>query len=234
MNKNRTGPARSKAKVNYLLSGLIWCGECGHRMTGASSSYRTKKSKEHKKSYYYTCNYGNRTKQCSNEKVNKDLVEAYVLAEMEKQIFNETVIPHLAEKIVQYHRRQQSDYTGELHHIDKEPAGTKREIDNLVNALAAGGVAVQPIIEKLKSLEMKKTTLEVQLQEWRFKAEASAITIDSVTVYLQANMRLLQNKNLDTCKRLIQEFVEKVVVSKEKIETMFKITVDLNGGGGGN
>lgn len=101
MNKNRTGPARSKAKVNYLLSGLIWCGECDHRMTGASSSYHTKKSKEYKKNYYYTCNYGNRTKQCSNEKVNKDLVEAYVLGELKRQIFNETVIPHLAEKIVQ-------------------------------------------------------------------------------------------------------------------------------------
>ena len=234
MNRNRTGPARSKAKVNYLLSGLIWCGECGHRMTGASSSYQTKKSKEYRKAHYYTCNYGNRTKQCSNEKVSKDLVEADVLAELERQIFNESVIPHLVEKIVQYHRRQQNEYAVELHHIEKELASTKKEIDNLVNALAAGGVAVPSIIEKLKGLEQKKSTLEVQHQEWQFKAEASVITVESVAVYLQANMRLLQNKNLDTCKRLIQEFVEKVIVTKEKVEVIFKITVDLNGGGGGN
>ncbi|MBM7855881.1 DNA invertase Pin-like site-specific DNA recombinase [Desulfohalotomaculum tongense] len=45
MDANRQGPARSKAKVNYLLSGLIWCGECNHKMTGASSSYLTKKVK---------------------------------------------------------------------------------------------------------------------------------------------------------------------------------------------
>lgn len=47
-------------------------------------------------------------------------------------------------------------------------------------------------------------------------------------------MHLLQNKNPDTCKRLVREFVEKIIVTQEKIEVVFKITVDMNGGGGGN
>lgn len=37
-------------------------------------------------------------------------------------------------------------------------------------------------------------------------------------------MRLLQSKSLDTCKRLIQEFVEKVIVTREKIEVIFNET----------
>lgn len=156
MNENRTGPGRAKAKVDYLLSGLIWCGVCNHRMTGASSSYQTKKSKEYKQRHYYTCNYGNRTKQCSNEKIVKNLVESYVLTELERQIFNGKALPVLAEKIVQYYSRQQFDYTGDLQQMEKELAGVKKEIDNLVNALAAGGVAVQSILEKLKGLETKK------------------------------------------------------------------------------
>jgi hypothetical protein len=36
----------AKAVRIYLLSSLIWCGECGQRMVGASSSYHTRKSKE--------------------------------------------------------------------------------------------------------------------------------------------------------------------------------------------
>ena len=233
MNTNRTGPGRAKAKVDYLLSGLIWCGECNHRMTGASSSYQTKKSKEYKQRHYYTCNYGNRTKQCSNEKIVKDLVESYVLAELERQIFNEEVLPVLAEKIVQYYSRQQIDYAGDLQQMEKELAGVKKEIDNLVNALAAGGVAVQSIVEKLKGLETKKSIVEAHLQEWQLKAEANIISVETAIAYLQVNMRLLQNKNPDTCKRLIREFVEKVIVTQEKIEVVFKITVDMNGGGGG-
>ncbi len=35
--ENRKGPVRSKAKISYLLTGLIWCDECEHRMTGNSS-----------------------------------------------------------------------------------------------------------------------------------------------------------------------------------------------------
>ncbi|MDK2888444.1 MAG: hypothetical protein PWP72_1322 [Thermoanaerobacter sp.] len=46
-------------------------------------------------------------------------------------------------------------------------------------------------------------------------------------------MHLLKNENLDDFKSLAQEFVEKVIVTKEKIEVVFKITVDLSGGGGG-
>jgi len=53
-------------------------------------------------------------------------------------------------------------------------------------------------------------------------------------MYLEEKKRLLKNKNPDTQKRVIQEFVEKVIVSKECIEVLFKITVDLNGGGGGS
>lgn len=232
MIKNRTGPARSKAKVNYLLSGIIWCGECDHRMTGASSSYLTKKSKQHKKTYYYTCNYANRTRQCSIEKIAKENVEAFVLSELEGQIFNDTAIPPLSEKIVQHYYRQHSDYVMERDQIENELAGTKMEIDNLVNALAAGGVVVPAIIEKLKGLEQKKSTLEIQLQEWQFKAGENLITAQSVAAFLRSKMILLQNKNLDACKRLLQEYVEKVIVNAEKIEVLFKITVDLSGGGG--
>ena len=58
------------------------------------------------------------------------------------------------------------------------------------------------------------------------------ISVETVIAYLQENMRLLQNKNPDTCKKLIREFVEKVIVTQEKIEVVFKITVDMSGGGG--
>lgn len=228
---NRIAPARSKAKVNYLLSGLIWCGECDHRMTGDSSSYLTKKYKEFKKNYYYTCNHANRTKECKNEKIHKDMVESYVLAELEKKIFNTETIPILAQKIVEYHRHQQVNYAGEQHYLEKELAAVKKQIDNLVEALAkGGGIAVQSIIEKITNLESKKVSLESQLIECQIKAEANMITVESITNYLLANMRLLKNKNLDTCKRLIQEFVEKVLVRKENIEVIMKITVDLHGG----
>ncbi len=233
MDENRTGPGRFKAKVVYLLSGLIWCGECGHRMNGDSSAYLTKKSRQHRKRYYYACNYGNRTGQCSNEKVSKELLEAFVLAQLEVQIFNEEVIPRLAEKIVHYHRLQQEDYAGELRHLERELADAQRKIDNLVEALAAGGVTVHPVLEKIKALEAKKALLEGQFHELRIKAEANTVTLEAVTKYLKENMRLLKNKNLDACKRLVQEFVEKVIVTREKIEVVFKITVDLNGGGGG-
>lgn len=74
--------------------------------------------------------------------------------------------------------------------------------------------------------------LEIQIHECQIKAEANIITVETVIKYLLDSMRLLKNKNPDTCKRFIPEYIEKIIVTKEKIEVLFKITVDLNGGGG--
>ncbi|MBF7081688.1 zinc ribbon domain-containing protein [Desulfallas sp. Bu1-1] len=231
---NRHGPARSKSKVNYLLSGIIWCGECNHKMTGASSSYLTKKSKEYKQKHYYTCNFGNRTKQCDNEKINKELVESHVLKELEQKIFNDSVVPVIAKKIYRFYHQQQGEYAKETRQIEKELDNINKQVNNLVNALAVGGIAIQPIIEQLKTLENKKAILETQLREWQIKSHKDIINEESIIMYLEEKKHLVKNKNPETQKRVIQEFVEKVIVSKECIDVLFKITVDLSGGGGGS
>jgi len=232
MDKNRLGPARNKAKVNYLLSGLIWCGECGHRMVGASSSYITKKSKEYKQKHYYTCNFRDRTKQCNNKKISKELIEDYILTKLESQLFAESNIPLLAEKIYKHYLGQQNEYAEEINYLKKEMAATEKQVANLVSVLAAGASGVKAVVERLKLLESKKTTLETRLQECHIKANKSVITKEAIAAHLKKNLRLLKNKSLDTCKQVIQEFVEKVVVYRDKVEVIFKITVDLNGGGG--
>ncbi|WP_307403218.1 hypothetical protein [Desulfofundulus luciae] len=46
-------------------------------------------------------------------------------------------------------------------------------------------------------------------------------------------MRLLKSKDPDTCRWLIGEFVERVTVTRENVDVIFKVTVDLYGGGKG-
>lgn len=47
---NKSAPAKATAKVRYLLSGKIFCGECGDRMNGESGY-----SKSGRLYHYYTC-----------------------------------------------------------------------------------------------------------------------------------------------------------------------------------
>lgn len=50
LEKYALAPSRGKAKVEYLLSDKLLCGKCGHKMTGISSTSKSKKIH-----HYYKC-----------------------------------------------------------------------------------------------------------------------------------------------------------------------------------
>ncbi|GAV21563.1 recombinase family protein [Carboxydothermus pertinax] len=234
MDKRKRNRASNKAKTVYLLSGLIYCGECGNAMIGDSSSYLTKKSKEHKKLYYYTCNYNGRTGQCNSQKVRKELVEEFVLKQLRERFFAEKAIPELAEKIYSSFTSQKKEMGKEVKYIEKELKETGRKIANLVNALANGASTVNSIVEQLKLLESKKATLEVQLQEWYLKLQDNIVTKDNIIAFLKSKKEQLDSNDPVALKSLCQEFIDKVTVNNDKTDVEFKITVVIDGGGGGN
>lgn len=61
-------PGRMKAKMNYLLTGKIYCGGCGALYAG--NSYTNTKSSERTVLAYYKCQ-----KKCGNTSIRKDDVE---------------------------------------------------------------------------------------------------------------------------------------------------------------
>lgn len=96
MDNRKHAPGRNKAKVNYLLSGKVYC-QCGATMNGNSSSYRTAEGTM--KQYYYECNKANRIGDCSTGKIRKELVEEHVLSDMEAALFSPQAIPVLAQRL---------------------------------------------------------------------------------------------------------------------------------------
>ncbi len=112
-NKRQKAAGRYRSNVVYLLSGVIWCGECGKRMIGTSSSYKTRLSQEHRKLYYYECNYAKRTKECRNEKINKEKAEEYVLTKLKNDILNDRSIPVLAQELYEYYQNDKQESSGE-------------------------------------------------------------------------------------------------------------------------
>lgn len=231
-NKRNNAGGRYKAQVVYILSGVIWCGECGKRMIGTSSGYKTRISKEYRKRYYYECNYNKRTGECDNKKILKKTIEEYVLAELEAKLLNDRVIPELAKKIYEYYRQERMENAEEGRYLEQEIAGLDRQISNIVQALTEGGSHIRALVNQLKNLESKKAILEGRLQEWRIKQEQEILSEEAIAVYLHHYRYQLKEKDPMVCKRLVEEFVEKVTVKKDTIEVTFKVSVVSPGGGG--
>ena len=82
--RNYEARGRSSASIDYLLSGKLYCGHCGEKMTGISGT-----SKTGKKHYYYKCNSRKNNHSCEKENENKDWLETVVVKTTVEQVLTD-------------------------------------------------------------------------------------------------------------------------------------------------
>jgi site-specific DNA recombinase len=224
MSNNKKGAY--SAKEVYLLSGLIYCAKCGGAMTG------TRRRAGRNKDLYisYECSTRKRTKGCDMKAVNRDYVENIVIEHLEKNIFSPDALNKLVIKISQYAAAQNKEINQDIKLFTNQLTGVQTEINNIVNAIAAG--MFHPAMkEKMDELETKKAILTMKIEEAKLQAQAHAPTEEMIRKYLQKDADI-KNKSLEEQKRIIQTYVKKVVVYENTIDVATIVTLD--GGGGGS
>ena len=226
MEKNKRGPAANKAKEIYLLSGLIFCGKCGGAMVG------NRRYSGRNKSLYitYECSTRKRKKTCDGKDIGKDFVENTVINYLERNVFSLEAIEKLVAKISEYAASQSAEINRDIKLFTDQLAGLQTEINNIVEAIAAG--MFHPSMKaKMNELEARKASLTQKLEEAKLQAETYTPTPEMIRRYLEKDSDI-RNKSLEEQKRIIQTYVSKVIVHENKID-IYAI-VDLNGGGEGS
>lgn len=92
-NKDKGG--RQNAKEQYLLSGKVFCKECGKAMVG------NKRYSGRNKLLYVTYRCPTHRNACSNKEINRDYLESYLTDLLEKDIFNTSALKSISKKIEQ-------------------------------------------------------------------------------------------------------------------------------------
>ena len=226
LNKNRKHSERAgkKSKVVYLLSGIIFCGECGHKMVGG------RKRAGRNKTYYarYECSHRKNKKDCKGKSISKEYVEDKVLNQFQ-DFFTEKEINKLVDKVYNSAIEKINQSGSELKYYEKKLDEIQKEIDNIVNAIAAG-MFHNSMKEKMDKLEDDKNRIQKQLNESRLKINSQLPNKKDIKKHLQdikGVLSLDENKQ----KNIIQRHVRKVIIYEELIKTEFEF-VDANGGGG--
>ncbi len=222
MDKNKRSPGSNKAKEIYLLSGIIFCGKCGSAMVGNSRIGGRNKTKY----ISYECSARKRKRTCDMKSVAAQYIENLVIEELEKKIFTPEAMDKLANKIYEYARKQNSEIQKDIKHFDRELQSTQKEIDNIVDAVAKGLFHIS-FKERMDLLENRKCELVRKLNEAKLQAEINSPTIDMIKKYIMKDAEI-KNKRPEDQKRIIQAYVQKVIVFDDRTE--INMIVDLNGG----
>lgn len=203
---NSSAPARSRKKVDYLLTTKLFCGKCLSPMTGYSGM-----GKGEKYSYYACKKSIGKNKSCSKKKAKKDVIENIVV-ERCLALLTEENIDKIAKEIDKYCKeKQKNNY--ELQSIEKKIKDCEKSIENLFLAIESGSDA-QLLSERIALRKNELTTLKEQLS--KANAKIFIITEDQVKAFFQ-KLKAEYKDDRTSRKQLINIFIERVILYDDRL-----------------
>ncbi len=200
-----------------MLSGLIVCGECGFHYQGNSrkcgsgtiySSYRCGKKQNHKIG-------------CGNKEIEKNKLENFVIEQLQNYLFTDEAINEIANKVNEYNKTVAKTNNQDLILFQKQMKQIDKQIANITKAIARG-VDEDIMIDKINELNQSKKDLQKRIDEAVLE-ELPTVSKSDIKQALSAFSTYIKENNTIEYKRFIDNYIEKIVVYKDKVEIVLKI-----------
>lgn len=206
LSERKQKAGRMKAKVNYLLTGKIVCGQCGSLYAG--NSYRNSKSKDNALLSYYKCQG-----KCGNTSVRKEDIEKLVIEELINNCFSEEGIVEIVKRVQDLYAEQRQSSRNEIEPIQKELRELETSIENWFNALGKG---IKGLEEKIVEAQHRQEALQFELS--KIQAMQSVATLDEslIVKILEEKKNALLSANEDEKKAVLQEYVDRIIIKPSK------------------
>lgn len=216
MNANKNKNARKKAKVMYLLSGLLVCAECGHAMAGDTQRARGREYS------YYICANHKRTHACAPHRVKKEIVEYAVLDTINQCLFSEENVDSICTRL--YESRDDSVSRENVAGLKKKIADIHRRIDNLYRAVESG-VNIDETMKRIGELKHEEERLKIAVLEHEEAPKYAEKTVSEIkTAFTSlANVRRLSEENQ---KAVIGKLIDRIYLYED--DEGFSVRIIIN------
>lgn len=214
---NARAPGHAKAKVEYLLHGKLFCGECGAPMIGECGRGRHGATY-----YYYTCAARKKQHTCKKRNERKDELEASIVDYIGSCVLTDSWIDGAAERVVAEYQKSY-DASG-IKPLEKQIRDADKEIDQLVDALisATAEAARRRINERIEAAEARKQALEADLASLRIASRVQ-IKKEDVAAWLN-QFRRGNSADLEYRKKVIDLFVNAIYLYDDSFKLFLNVT----------
>ena len=205
---------RENAKESYLLSGKVFCRECGKAMVG--NAHHSGRSKL----LHITYRCPSRKYCCSNKEINRDYLESYIIYYIESHILNSNALQKIKKKIEKHAETAQTPQKSQR---DQEMDEIDAAIKNVVEAIESG-LLTPTLVARLKELEQQKK--ELSQRELPEMSYSPAIAIDP-KMMLEEYRELKNSPSSPNYKEFIKSFIERIDVGKYSVTITIKTGLDI-------
>lgn len=202
-----------KAKSLYLLSGKIFCGQCGKKYNANSNQQGYQ---------YYEC-WGkkNLSTGCSSRNIRKDWIEKVILDDALSLLTDENV-EIIASHAAALNDRELSETT-EIPAIKARKKEIETSLNNLTKAIESGS-APEILVKRISELEHEKRVLEARLAE----EEKTIIDIDKPRIiHWLTSFRDGDLTDPEYQKTIIDLFIRSVTIFDEP-DNSFRLKITYN------
>ena len=221
MKERQHKAAKFSAKQEYLLSGKIYCGECGSPYAGNSRKPRP----NHPLYISYKCTRRNqRDTTCTNSEINRDKLERLVLERLSDVLFNPDVIPQLVTQYNEYIAEKTGSARERMRALQTEIRDVERKITNTVNLMIETGSAA--FKDKLNELEQSKEKLLFELTEAEAALKQENFSEEQISKLFHIAEQQLKNGTLANRRLVIDQYINKIIIYPDKIEVYMNLVRD--------
>lgn len=211
MNENG---AKRKSNSDYLLTGKLYCGECGSPMVGVAGTGRS--GAMH---YYYTCKSRRIAKDCEKENIQREYLEQLVVDMTRACISRSEVVKWLIDGYIAL--KKQAKETSDIPVMEQEIADRKKALANIMKAIEAG------IFNSTTSERMKELEEEIQVLERSLKMAKAMYDEPVDGERMEFYLEKLRNGAPDNPayrKELIRTMVKTITLWDDRIEIEYNFT----------
>lgn len=209
----------NKAKELYLLSGKVFCRECGYAMHGNHHGY----NESGVKLTTYRC--PSRRKDCNNKEINRGYLEEYVIWLLEREIFNSKALRRLVKAIEARSGAIVTNIEDDRERIDRAIAEIEVQLKNVADAVASGLLS-EALITRLKELENEKNRLITEKAHLNGEMSGHAVDID--TKYIMSEYaRLKKAPSHPAYREYIQNFIDSISIGRYTVYITLKTGLDV-------
>lgn len=220
-----TARTNSKAKYPYLLSGLLYCGECGAKMHGnrrkyGSSGYNT-----------YRCNKQANQLNCTCKEIRSDTLEQFVIDTLIEHFFSPNIIEIITEQVNDLIKEKASAENEKTLTAKSTLKGLETVRNNLVEAMAQAGYN-KAIADKLESTEKQIEEYARLIAEEEKEKNTSSVSKADVEGKIKTlRSAMLDIRNIEKTRLLLHSYIDKIIIDNVSVKVTFRVTfsVFING-----
>lgn len=223
--KKATRCSYTNAKHPYLLTGLLYCAECGAKMHG-----NCRQDRYGIRSTGYRCSSRTNKHTCNCKEIRCSKLDNFVIDKFKQYFFNDDNIKSITEKVNQK-LNDNSILSNECKEVKNNLRTLKAQRENLVEAIAQTGIN-KTLTEKLKEYEDNIARAETYIKHFEAQKSEYTVTEEDIRKLIDELKEYMSNpKSIVTTKFILSQYIERVDVSNETILVTLKVTMPPTAGG---